>query len=39
MKPALDLTRILLAHFVGDFFFLSKKGIQNKQEKKWNIFL
>ena len=35
MKPVLDLTRILLAHFLGDFLFLTKKGTQNKRQKKW----
>lgn len=35
MKPALDLTRILLAHIVGDFLFLTKTGIRNKRKKKW----
>ncbi len=35
MKPPLDLVRILLAHFLGDFLLLPKKFNQSKQEKKW----
>lgn len=35
MKLSVDIARILIAHFIGDFLFQTKKTVENKRDKKW----
>ncbi|MCC5942554.1 MAG: DUF3307 domain-containing protein [Balneolaceae bacterium] len=30
------ITKLILAHLIGDFFLQPKKWVENKEEKKWN---